>query len=128
MPKSFSITLSRPGIFGAPLAREGHIVPNFQNHVPLLLTPYCLVFQKACPKLNHMIHVHLHGNRFKCFKVAQRYFYAKPQIRGILQMAIVFVHNASSNTIIVVYTYLRLTFNGTYVGIGISSSSKGIFV
>ena len=48
--------------FGARVAREGHIVPPFENHVPLVLTPYCLVFLKACPKLNHMTHFGFHGN------------------------------------------------------------------
>ena len=52
---------------------EGTLCP----HVPLVLTACCYVFLKACPKLDHMTHFHFHGNRFKCFKVAQRYFSAK---------------------------------------------------
>ena len=33
------LTRYRPGFFGAPVAR-GHIVPHFENHVPLELTAY----------------------------------------------------------------------------------------
>ena len=55
----------------------GALCAPFDNHVPLLLTPYCLVFLIACPKLDHMAHFCFHGNRFKGFKVAERYFFYK---------------------------------------------------
>ena len=63
-------------LFGAPVAR-GHIVPPFGNHGHLLPTPYSLVFLKAYRKLDYMTHFHFHGSRFKCLKVAQRYFFYK---------------------------------------------------
>ena len=31
-------------------------MPPFENHVPLVLTACYLVFLKACPKRDHMIH------------------------------------------------------------------------
>ena len=31
-------------------------MPPSENHVPLLLTPYCLVFLEAFLKLDHMTH------------------------------------------------------------------------
>ena len=48
-------------LFFAPVAR-GHIVPSFENHVPLVLTAYYKVFLKACQKLHHMTHFGFHGN------------------------------------------------------------------
>ena len=50
------------------------------------------------------------------FKVAQRYFSTKPQTKGTVQMAKVLVNNESANTKMALYTYLRLTLNGNYVG------------
>ena len=76
----------------------GHIVPPFGNHVSLvLLTTYCLVFLKVCPKLDHMTHFRFHGHRFKCFKVAQSYFPTKPQTKYTVQRATVFIFNESAN-------------------------------
>ena len=49
-----------------PLRPGGHIVPPFENHVPLVLTAYCKVFLKACPMLDHMTHFGFHGNYVKC--------------------------------------------------------------
>ena len=56
-----SLTLSRPGFFWARAA-----MPPFENHVPLVLTAYCWVFLKACPKLDHMTHFGFHGNHVRC--------------------------------------------------------------
>ena len=88
----------------------------FENHVPLLLTPYGLVFLKACPKLAQMTHFRFHGNRLTCFKVAQSSFSTKPQTKDIAQMAIVLVFHESANTKIDLYIYLRRTLNGNDVG------------
>ena len=52
-------------------------MPPFENDVPLVLTAYYYVFLKACPKLDHMAHFGLHGNCFRCFKVAQLSFFYK---------------------------------------------------
>ena len=43
-------------------------------------------------------------------------FVQKPQTKYTVQMTIVLVFNENANTKIVLYTYLRLTFNKTYVG------------
>ena len=62
-----------------------------------------------------MTHFGFHGDRLKCFKVAQRYFLQKPQTEDPVQMGKVFAFNESANTKIAFYTYLRLTLNETYV-------------
>ena len=90
-------------------------MPPFENHVPLVLTPYGLVFLKACQKLHHMTHSRFHGNRFKCLRWLKGIFLQKPKTKDTVQMAIVLVFNESSNTKIALYTYLRLTLNGNYV-------------
>ena len=65
-------------LFGVPVAREGHIVPPFENHVPLVLATYYSVSLKACPKLDHMTHFGFHGNHVRCvFEVAQTSFFFK---------------------------------------------------
>ena len=69
-------TLTRPGFFGAPKFM-GHIVPPFGSHVSLVLSPYCLVFPKACRELDYMTHGGFHRNAFECFKVVQMCFYTK---------------------------------------------------
>ena len=110
------LTLSRPGFFGAPVAREGVILPPFENRVPLVLTPYCLLFWKACPKLDHMTHFGFYGNHFKCLRLLKGIFLQKPQTKGPVQMVIVLVFNESANTKKALDIYLRLTLNGNYVG------------
>ena len=92
------LILFTQGFFGASVAREGHIValPPFENYVPLVLTPYCLVFLKACPKLDHTTHFSFHGNCFRCFKVAQNSFVQKPLTKDTAQMALFLVLNESA--------------------------------
>ena len=48
--------------------------------------------------------------------MAQGIFPTKPQTKDIVQRAIVLVFNESANVKTVLYTYLRLTLNGNYVG------------
>ena len=92
-------------------------MPLFENHVPLVLRPYNLVFLKVCPKLGHMTHFGFHGNRLKCCKVAQIYFfYKEAQTKGTVQMSIILGSNGSANTKIALYTYPKLTLNKNYVG------------
>ena len=91
-------------------------MPPFENYVPLVLTPYCLVFLKACPKLDHMMHFGFHGNHYECFKVTQSSFPTKTKTNDTVQMVIVLVFNESANTKIASYTYLRLTLKENYVG------------
>ena len=70
-----TLTLTRLGFFGAPVARE-HIVPPWKlcsSSTNTLL----FSFLKACPKLDHVIDFGFHSNRFKCFTVAQKYFSTK---------------------------------------------------
>ena len=54
-------------LFWSSCGQGGHIVPPLENHVPLVLTAYCKVSLKACPKLDHMTHFGFHGNCFRCF-------------------------------------------------------------
>ena len=63
-------------LFFAPVA-WGHIVPPFENHVPLVITAYYLVLLKAGPKLDHMTRFSFHGNHFRCFQVAPNSFSCK---------------------------------------------------
>ena len=86
----FFLILSWPSIFGAP---KVFWKPYFSCTNTLLFS-----FWKACPKLDHMTNFGFHGNRFKCFKVAQMYFLQKPQTKDTVQMAIVLVFNETANT------------------------------
>ena len=72
---TFNPTQAR--LFLELVAMGRHIVPPSENHVPLILTPYCLIFLKVCSMLDHLTHFGFHGNRFKCFKVALWYFFHK---------------------------------------------------
>ena len=53
---------------------------------------------------------------FSVLRQLQGIFLQKPQTKDTVQMAIVLVFNESENTIILLYTYLRLNLNGNYVG------------
>ena len=69
-----------------------------ENHFALVLIAYCLVFLKACPKLDHMTHFGFHDNRVMCvFKVAQIFFLQKPLTKDTAQMALFLVFNESTN-------------------------------
>ena len=74
-------------------------MPPFENHVPLAQTAHCLVFMKACQKLDHIIHFGFHGNRFKCIISVLRWlkciFLQKHQTKGTVQVTVVLVFNES---------------------------------
>ena len=70
------LTLSRPGFLELLWWGESIGTP-FENHVPLLLILSCLVFLKACPKLDHMTHFSFHGNRFSVLRWLKVIFYTK---------------------------------------------------
>ena len=91
-------------------------MPLFENRVPVVLTLYCLVFLKACQKLDDMTHFGFHGNCFKCFKLAQRYFSTKTSNTTHSTNGNSLVFNKNARTKIALCTYLRLTLNGNYVG------------
>ena len=63
-----------------------------------------------------MTHFGFHGNRFRCFKVAQIFFLRKPLTKDTSQIALFLVFNEGTNAKIDVSAYLRLTLNGNYVG------------
>ena len=79
------LTLPRPGFFYSEA--RGYIVPPFENHVPLVLTAYCKVFLKACPKIDHRTDFGFHGNRLGVLKVTQKSFLQKPPTENTAQMA-----------------------------------------
>ena len=93
-------------------------MPPFENHVPLVLTAYCSVFLKACPKLDHMYMTHFcfHGNHFRCFKVPQSLFSTKPLTKDTAKMALFLVFHESATAKIALCTYLKLTLHGNFVG------------
>ena len=64
-----------------------------------------------------MTHFGFNGNHLKCFKVVQMYFVLqKPQTKDTVQMEVVLVINETANTKTALYTYLRLTLDGNYLG------------
>ena len=82
-------------------------MPPFENHVPLVLTASYFVFLKARPKLDHMTHFGFHGNRFRCFKVAQNsFFLQKPPTQDTAQMAIFLVFYESATAKVALCAYL----------------------
>ena len=66
--------------------------------------------------LDHMTHFVVHGNHLSVLRWLKNIFLQKPQTKDTVQMAIVLVFNESENTKIALYTYLRPTLNGNYVG------------
>ena len=91
-----------------------HCAP-FENHVSLVLTAYCKVFLKACPKLDHMTHFGFHGNCLGVFKVAQTLFSQKPLTKDTAEMALILAFNESVTAKIALCTYLKPTVNGDFV-------------
>ena len=79
------------------MAREGHTVPPFENHVPLLLTPNCFSFSESLSKLDHMTYFGFHGNGFKCLMWLKCIFLKKRQTNDNVQVAIVLVWNEIAN-------------------------------
>ena len=63
-----------------------------------------------------MTHFGFHGNHLSVYGGSTVFFLQKPQTKDTVQMAIVLVLNESSNNKIALYTYLRPTLNGYYVG------------
>ena len=63
-----------------------------------------------------MTHFGFHGNCFRCFQVAQNFFQQKPLFKDTAQMALFLVFNESVNTETALCAYLKLIFNGNYVG------------
>ena len=55
----------------------GHNVAPFENHVSLVLIAYYYVFLNACPKLDHMTHLGVQENRFRCFRCSKVFFSKK---------------------------------------------------
>ena len=104
-------------LFFELLRPGGHIVLPFENHVPLVLTAYCEVFLKACPKLDHMTHFGFHGNWFRCFLGGSKLFFpTKTLTKDTAQIVLFFVFHEGTNGKIDLCTYVRLTLNGNYVG------------
>ena len=73
---------------------------------------------KACQKLDHMTNFGFHGNLFRCFLGGSEVFFLqKPLIENTAQMALFLVFKESATTKISLWTYLRTTLNGNYVGL-----------
>ena len=62
-----------------------------------------------------MTHFGFHGNRLRCFKVAQKYFSQKPLTKNTAQMALFFVFNESETAKTALRVYLRLTLKVNFV-------------
>ena len=107
------LTLSRPGFFLSSCG-QGHVVPPSENHVPPITIPYCLVFLKACPKLDDMTYFSFHGTVSSVLRWLKGIFLQKLQTKETVQIALVLVFNESVNTKTPLYTYLRLNLNRNF--------------
>ena len=73
---------------------KGYIVPPLENHVPLVLTAYCFVFLKDCPKLDQMTHFRFYRNRLRWLKggflqnFKPKTMYKWPQFRYFMKLPI----------------------------------------
>ena len=86
------------GFFGTPVSRGWgeHCASHFEKHVPLVLTAYCLVFLKACPKRNHMTQFCFHGYRLSILRWLKIIFLQNPETKDTVQRAIVLVFDKSA--------------------------------
>ena len=73
---------------------------------------------KACPKLDHMTDFGFLVNRFRCLLGGSKAFsLQKPLIKDTVQMALILELNESQTAKIALWTYLRMTLNGNFVGL-----------